>query len=129
MHMKPVTLLYLLIFLSALPLNGALASQAVSREEARAALAAKVLDLKKSDSAGKNKQGFWKKVRAHRQLWKKAAPIDFSDPVERWLWFGVIGLGAALLLSIIAWSPLVGLLWTAGVICLVVWLIMRFAAV
>lgn len=55
--------------------------------------------------------------------------IDFQDDVEKWLWFGIFACGIALVISILAWSPLVGLLWVAGVVCLVVWIIKRYGGV
>lgn len=91
------------------------------------------------------KKGFsgWLEKRAVKMLSKKIAKlqkrygsaVDFNDPVEKWLWYGVVGCVAGLVLSVLAaatggvlWG-LSGLAWTVGVVCLIVWFLKREGAI
>ena len=40
--------------------------------------------------------------------------IDFSDPVDKWLWFAIFGWGAGIILYVIASILFVGALYTTG---------------
>ncbi len=53
---------------------------------------------------------------------------DFTDPVAKWLWFGLIGLGLALLSSVVSYG-LAGVVGFAAIVCLVIWIIKREQAV
>ena len=84
-------------------------------------------DLKKEFKAEKRMAKFQK-------LFKKAG-VDFSDPVNKWLWYGIFACGAAIVLSILWQAGSVGfgllgalssLLWIAGLIFLVVWVVKKF---
>lgn len=68
-----------------------------------------------------------------KKMAKKA--IDFKDPVNKWLWFGVFGWGAGLVLWIIAAGVssgfgLIGVLaslaWLFGTVSFVIWLVKKF---
>jgi ABC-type multidrug transport system fused ATPase/permease subunit len=66
-----------------------------------------------------------------KKMAKKA--IDFQDPVNKWLGFGVFGWGAGLLLWIIAGSVFSGgigllasLCWLFGTVSFVIWLVKKF---
>ncbi|MEO5583751.1 MAG: hypothetical protein ABIR66_13755 [Saprospiraceae bacterium] len=66
-----------------------------------------------------------------KKMAKKA--IDFKDPVNKWLWFGIFGWGAGLLLWIIAGSVFSGgigllasLAWLFGTVSFVIWLVKKF---
>lgn len=73
-----------------------------------------------------------------KNMAKKA--IDFKDPVNKWLWFGVFGWGAGLVLWIIAASVVSGggflgggfigvlasLAWLFGTVSFVIWLVKKF---
>ncbi len=68
-----------------------------------------------------------------KKMTKKA--IDFKDPVNKWLWFGVFGWGAGLVLWIIAAGVssgfgLIGVLaslaWLFGTVSFVIWLVKKF---
>ncbi len=71
-------------------------------------------------------------VRAEKRLKRVAthrtAGPDFNDPIAKWLWFGLIGLGLALLFSLVSYG-LAGLMAFAGIVCLVIWIIKREQAV
>ncbi|MCB9307893.1 MAG: hypothetical protein H6565_14950 [Lewinellaceae bacterium] len=55
---------------------------------------------------------------------KRGEQVDFSDPVDQWLWFGVFGLGIAILLSFFALG-VGGLIAFLAIVCLVIWVIKR----
>lgn len=73
-----------------------------------------------------------------KNMAKKA--IDFKDPVNKWLWFGVFGWGAGLVLWIIAAAVVTGggflgggflgllasLAWLFGTVAFVIWLVKKF---
>lgn len=73
-----------------------------------------------------------------KNMAKKA--VDFKDPVNKWLWFGVFGWGAGLVLWIIAASVVSGggflgggflgllasLAWLFGTVAFVIWLVKKF---
>ena len=83
------------------------------------------------------------KINAKRAK-KGKSGIDFSDPVNKWMWFWIFAWGGALLLTIIASAVATGgvftggfgfayllallgyLLWLGGAVCLVIWLIKMF---
>ena len=59
-------------------------------------------------------------------------PVDFNDPVDKWLWFAIFGLGAAIILGIILSSVgalgwLVALLGVFAVTSFIVWVILKYA--
>jgi hypothetical protein len=62
------------------------------------------------------------------------AAIDFKDPVDKFLWFGLLGVAAAIVLSIIS-GPVFGfywlayLVWLAGVVCLTIWLLKKLEVI
>jgi hypothetical protein len=73
-----------------------------------------------------------------KNMAKKA--VDFKDPVNKWLWFGVFGWGAGLVLWIIAAAVVTGggflgggflgllasLAWLFGTVAFVIWLVKKF---
>lgn len=73
-----------------------------------------------------------------KNMAKKA--IDFKDPVNKWLWFGVFGWGAGLVLWILAAAVTTGggflgggflgllasLAWLFGTVAFVIWLVKKF---
>jgi len=65
-------------------------------------------------------------------LKKKFEDVDFTDPIDKWLWFGIaalaIGLAIALVGAILGsfggfFSYISGLFGLAGVIFLIIWLV------
>lgn len=66
--------------------------------------------------------------RLKRIATRSAENPDFNDPIAKWLWFGLIGLGLALLFSIVSYG-LAGLMAFAGIVCLVIWIIKREQAI
>lgn len=73
--------------------------------------------------------------RLEKRMEKK--DFDFSDPVDKWMWFWILGWGAGLLLSILAAATLFGggfailwllatLAWLFGTVSLVIWLVKKF---
>ena len=62
-----------------------------------------------------------KVARAERFLAHHA--VDFNDPVQKWLWYGLVGIGASIVLGILSISWLAGIAGLLGVICLVIWLV------
>ena len=67
--------------------------------------------------------------RLERKLAKKGNAWDFDDPINKWLWFGLGGLGIAIVLGIVGLGGLAGLVGLAGVVCLVVWVLKHTGAV
>lgn len=115
------------IALLAMPLTPIRASIAVSAPEMRTELLQKTSGALAETSA-KNHRTEKRLNRLNRLLAKTAAKPgadpDFSDPVEKWLWFGLIGLGAALLFALIS-IGLAGIVGFLAIVCLVIWVIKR----
>ncbi len=102
-------------------------SQFVSFEDI--AKADVVLDKK----AIKRQQKATKRYNKVKNLLAKAN-IDLDDEVEKWMWFWIFGWGAAIALSIVAAiigsviiSAIASLVGLAGTVCLVLWLVKKFA--
>lgn len=120
---------FLCFVCSTSPLTTADASVSVEPQEARAVLAEKMrhnpqTSLKANSKAGKRLTRLAKRI--ERKLLKRGAQVDFDDPVDKWLWFGVFGLGLAILLSLLTSSAGIGGLIALGaIVCLVIWVIKR----
>jgi Flp pilus assembly protein TadB len=125
-----MTLLALIV-----PAAGVQASQLVSPEAARTALTEKAKEKfgdVKVDS--KTEKRFEKKF---NKLKKKLAKkdIDFNDPVDKWLWLWLISWGAAIVFGVIAYAgtgivilaTLSWLLWLAGSVFFIIWLVKKFS--
>lgn len=70
-----------------------------------------------------------KRMAKFEKLFKKAG-IDFSDPVDKWMWFWIFGWGAGLVLYLLLpntlWA-LSSLAWLFGTVSLVIWLVKKFS--
>ena len=80
-----------------------------------------------------------------KKMQAKGQDVDFSDPVDKWMWFWIFGWGAAIVLSIVASAIVVGtaftggfgfgallflVAWLAGLfgtVSLIIWLVKKFA--
>lgn len=116
----------LLLILSFSPFGPAHASDAVPAREMRAEL------LKKTErTLAETPRGSRRAEKRLDRLGKRlskfttTADPDFADPVDKWLWFGLIGLGAAILLAFLS-IGLGGLVGFLAVVCLVIWAIKRY---
>ncbi|MCC7244484.1 MAG: hypothetical protein IT269_02300 [Saprospiraceae bacterium] len=87
-----------------------------------------VLQTKQQELMQKDAKSARKLAKWQRRLEKKwlghTAQVDFEDPTERWLWFGLFGLGLGLVMSLFS-GPAAGLLGLLGVICLVIWVLKK----
>ncbi|MEZ4919540.1 MAG: hypothetical protein R2792_10610 [Saprospiraceae bacterium] len=73
-----------------------------------------------------------KMKKINKILGKSGNSVDFNDPVDKWMWFWIFGWGGAILISVLSvftggflWY-LSYLLWTAGTVCLIIWLVKKF---
>jgi len=78
-----------------------------------------------------------------QKMQDKGQGVDFSDPVNKWMWFWIFGWGLALLLSIlvpiiflsggtgiggaVGLAAAIGLIGLFGTVSLIIWLIKKFA--
>lgn len=125
-----------------IPTTTSNAATAVSSEEANVAIAKKMLDSKSTftlsgkmqRSAEKLAGKFQKRIQKFERLFGKSsgdAGIDFKDPVQKWLWFALLGwLAGALIYSFgyFVAAPfwyLGYLCWLAGTACFVVWILKK----
>ena len=76
----------------------------------------------------KNEFKMQKKASKFQRLLQKAG-IDFKDPVEKWLWIGLLLwlIGAVMWALPNVWY-LAGLVTLAGTICIIVWLVKKFTS-
>jgi len=125
--MKKITTILLLLVVN---LSGVQASQSVSSAEMRQQVFQKT-ETRLADRPLSEKTER-RLVRAEKRLKRiathRSAGPDFNDPIAKWLWFGLLGLGLALLFSLVSYG-LAGLMAFAGIVCLVIWIIKREQAV
>ena len=120
-----------LLFVGAMP-SGMYAAVAAPKAEMQTVVAEKMrsthegLSMKQSKKMEKRMNRLTKRL--ERKAEKYGQQIDFTDPVEQWLWFGVFGLGIAIAFAILNLGFLSGLFALAAVVCLVIWIVKRGAA-
>lgn len=130
MKLTPFRLLILLLLMA--PLSPLRASQEVLPAQAHDAWMQKTETLLRSNgqSAKLDKRLHRTEKRLSR-LSKRYGAVgpDFNDPIEKWLWFGLIGLGLALVVFSLVSFGLAGLVGFAAIVCLVIWIVKREQAV
>lgn len=128
--MKNKFLLFICLLLLSTTPRKTHASMVVSREEMRAGIAEKANVKPEAFSTSTNKKTGKRMNRLIKKLERKAEKagiqVDFSDPVDQWLWFGLFGLGIAIVLSIIN-VGIGGLIAFLAIVCLVIWIVKRGA--
>ena len=55
------------------------------------------------------------------------AGVDFSDPVDKWMWFWIFGWGLAILLGLVGLGTLGWIVGVAGTVALILWLVKKFS--
>lgn len=115
---------------SMLHFSTANATTAVSAQEMRVGLAEKMRanpgSVVKKDS--KSTKRFYRLAkRLGHKATKGGSPMDFSDPTDRWLWFGIVGLGIAIILAFLD-AGIGGLVALLAIVCLIIWVVKRGAA-
>lgn len=122
-----LTCLIFLVF-NSMPLN---ATVAISKEEMQAGFMEKMRTQPEGFSKITDKKTEKRLKRLTKRLEhiaeKAGTQVDFNDPVDRWLWFGVFGLGIAIFFSFIQ-VGLGGIVAFLAIICLVIWIVKRGAA-
>lgn len=131
MNKLPLTLLFVSLFcLLGLAPSSTYAAAAISNDEMRAGFVEKLSESSVLHSKTLDKKTEKRLQRLSKKIERKAAKqgmqVDFSDPVEQWLWFGLFGLGIAIVLSFFNFG-IAGLIALLAVACLVVWVIKRGA--
>lgn len=124
---KQIIFLLAFITLTTITPTATHASTAVSKQDMRAGLAEKMRNNPKR--VFKNEKKTTKRLnkiakRIERKALKHGVQVDFSDPVDKWLWFGLFGLGIAVVSSFFNLG-IGGLIAFLAVICLVVWVVKR----
>ncbi|MEM1218657.1 MAG: hypothetical protein AAGH79_07085 [Bacteroidota bacterium] len=95
------------------------ASAVVYVQPADAAVAAEATEMDKATKKEMKRQARLEKriAKFEKKLAKKGMTmedVDFSDPVQKWLWFALFGWGAGIVLSILATILFASLLTTGG---------------
>ena len=97
---------------------------------------ATAIESNKSDKETKKQLKRQKRFEKRMAKMEKKAnkkDIDFSDPVDKWLWFAIFGWGAGLVLYIIAVAIGIGSfgagIGIAAVLALIAWLAFAFGGV
>lgn len=107
------------------------AATSVSPQEMRAGLTEKLrsnpgIVVNTEKKASKRLERIAKRL--ERKMAKRGMQVDFSDPVDQWLWFGVFGLGIAILMSFFNFG-IGGLIAFLALVCLVIWVVKRGGSV
>lgn len=126
---KQIIFLLACFTLTTLAPIAARASVAVSQQDMRAGMAEKMRENPKN--VFKNDKKTTKRLnkiakRIERKALKHGMQVDFSDPVDKWLWFGIFGLGIAIVMSFFDLG-IGGLIAFLAVVCLVIWVVKRSA--
>lgn len=125
---KHVIFIFACLLLASATPTRVLASVAVSKEEMRAGMAEKMRispeDFSKITNKKTEKRLNRLSKRLERRAEKAGMQVDFSDPVDQWLWFGLFGLGIAIVLSFFN-VGLGGLIAFLAIVCLVIWIVKR----
>lgn len=125
---KHVIFIFACLLLASATPSRVSASVAVSKEEMRAGVAEKMRISPEDFSKITNKKTEKRLNRLAKRLERKAEKsgmqVDFSDPVDQWLWFGLFGLGIAIVLSFFN-VGLGGLIAFLAIVCLVIWIVKR----
>ena len=125
------------------------ASAVVYVQPADAAVAAEATEMDKATKKELKRQARLEKriAKFEKKLAKKGMTmedVDFSDPVQKWLWFALFGWGAGVVLSILAYVfvfsltttgfGLAGIFWLLASLCyafgsisFIVWLIKKLS--
>ena len=119
---------FTLILLTPVPQR---ASTAISPQEMRTGLVEKIRanpeKLLGSDKKASKRIDRIAKRMGHKMM-KRMMQVDFSDPVEQWLWFGIFGLGIAIVMSFFNFG-IGGLVAFLALVCLVIWVVKRGGSV
>ncbi|MBV6440029.1 MAG: hypothetical protein DYG98_18205 [Haliscomenobacteraceae bacterium CHB4] len=125
---KHVIFIFACLLLASTTPTRVIASVAVSKEQMRAGVAEKMRITPEDFSKITNKKTEKRLNRLAKRLERKAEKsgmqVDFSDPVDQWLWFGLFGLGIAIVLSFFN-VGLGGLIAFLAIVCLVIWIVKR----
>ncbi len=108
------------------------ASTAVSAKESREVIVKKVIEQKGTALAEKLASSkMMKKAKRLAKFLGKGQKIDLESEPDKWMWFWILGWSSAILLSIFGvfvFAPLgylSWLLWLAGTVCLVIWILKK----
>ena len=71
-------------------------------------------------------KAFESKMDVLQNSMKPDAKIDFSDPVKKWMWFGIIALVAAIVTSALQLAFIPVMLYGASTIFFIVWAVKYF---
>lgn len=133
--------LALVVLAFLLPATTTRASVEVSAQESRTEMIKKITGQK--DQIAKT---FKAEKQARKWKWfgKDGKRVDFSDPVEKWMWYWIFGWAAGLVLYILAVAVATGgvysgsfgfaailatlswLCWLFGSVALIIWLVKKF---
>ena len=132
LHMTKQVIYSLIFLLSVLfaPISST-ASVAVSKDEMRTGVVEKMRTRTENISKPTSKKAEKRMNRLTKRLErfaeKRGMDIDFDDPTDRWLWFGIFGLAIAIVFAILGIGVLSGLCAFAALVCLVIWIVKRGA--
>jgi hypothetical protein len=110
------------------PLSRAAASVSVTPQEMRTELVSKVktrgLDKQKT-GLFKQGKGFFKKMNNLLSFRRAADLGGINDPVDKWLWIGLIAIGISIIAYAVSVWVLGYILSIFGVVALIIWLIKK----
>lgn len=117
----------ILFFALVLVLNGTVQANTVSAVAAENANVRQMLETELKADSKLEKKIAKKMAKLEKKIKKYEANIDFSHPVDKWLWYAVFGFGAAILVGIFFWE-LGSVLAFLALVCLIVWLVKKSGA-
>lgn len=106
-------------------MKDAASSKALTKADLKAAKKAEKQALKaeKKQIRMEKRMNKLMKFMEKRAAKKELGGLD--DPIDKWLWYAIIGAGVAIIFSFIFW-PVSTIFWIASIVALVLWIIKKF---
>lgn len=106
-------------------MSDAYSAQAMTKADLREAKRADKRALKAEKKQIKMEKRMAKLNNFLMKKMEKKALGGLDDPIDKWLWFAIIGAGAAIVFSFFLW-PVSVIFWIASITCLVLWIIKKY---
>ncbi len=106
-------------------MNEAYSAKHMTKAEMRAAKKADKRALKAEKKQIRQEKRVAKFNAMLNKFMAKRALGGLDDPIDKWLWFAIIGAAAAIIFSFVLW-PVSVALWIASLVFLVLWIIKKY---
>ena len=106
-------------------MNDAYSAKAMTKAELKAQKKADKRALKAEKKQIKMEKRMAKMNALLQKFMGKKALGGLDDPIDKWLWFAIIGAGVAIIFSFFLWELSV-VFWIASIVFLILWIIKKY---